>query len=219
MDDQQNLAARVAALETTVMRLLKEFLPPVTARLEALEGEQGTLSKTAESKKHTRKPMTYEVYLDVKRLYDQGVEEKQIAQDLDIPYSTVRAYLTMPPTKRARLQLKYEARLQTEETTASPSEVSPSEGVASGVTPSEDVTAASFEENTPVSASTEESSVASRSMYEWQKWTEAQRKRGDPPCGLLDKVAVITMLGERVTDLAKDIDWGRVCNWMYLGSE
>lgn len=96
---------RVAQLEQQLAALISQFLPPILERLEKLESGQVT-APAPNTKVRKRKAMTAEMYDAVKYLSEHGRTDKDISQELNIPYTTVRAYLRLPADKLAELRRK-----------------------------------------------------------------------------------------------------------------
>lgn len=107
VEQVQQLEARVTQLEQVVQALLNQFLPPVTARLAALE--QSTVTPAAPAKEKTKRhPTTYAMYQKVVALRDAGRTDKEIADQLGIPYTTVRGYFSMTAERIRQLKAKAE---------------------------------------------------------------------------------------------------------------
>lgn len=109
------LEAQVRDLHNIVNRLLTEFLPPVCARIAALEKRDAGTANPAPADpsasataapKHKRQATSYAMYMSVKKLHDLGYEPKIISKELGIPYTTVRSYIQMEPEKVEKLKEK-----------------------------------------------------------------------------------------------------------------
>lgn len=94
---------RVAQLEQQLDALITRFLPPILERLEKLEAGQKSAPATSARK---RKAMTAEMYDAVKYLSKHGRTDKEISTELNIPYTTVRAYLRLSPERVTELRRK-----------------------------------------------------------------------------------------------------------------
>lgn len=94
---------RVAQLEEQLTALITRFLPPILERLEKLEAGQTTAPAPATRK---RKPLTAETYDMVKYLSKHGRTDREISEELKIPYTTVRAYIRLTPERVTKLRHK-----------------------------------------------------------------------------------------------------------------
>lgn len=113
----QDLANRVALLEATANALIKQFLPPVTARIGALETTTSELQETLAAIRHAmenasdavvketgtrikkRTALTYEMFVEVQRLRQAGNTQAAIARALGLPQSTVSTYCRLSPKR------------------------------------------------------------------------------------------------------------------------
>ena len=102
---------RVAQLEQQLAALVGQFLPPILERLEKLESGQ-VAAPAPTTKVRKRKAMTAEMYDAVKYLSEHGRTDKEISEELNIPYTTVRAYLRLPADKLAELRRKHVANVK-----------------------------------------------------------------------------------------------------------
>lgn len=94
---------RVAQLEQQLDALITRFLPPIMERLEKLEAGRTTAPSTSTRK---RKALTAEMYDAVRHLSKHGRTDKEISEELKIPYTTVRAYLRLSPERVTELRRK-----------------------------------------------------------------------------------------------------------------
>lgn len=110
------MQSRIEQLEYQLNALITQFLPPVLSRLEALE----TAAKEKEGVVKKRHPLTADVYDTVCHLNEHGMSEKDIAKELNLPYTTVRAYLRLSPERVTKLRAKQiaQVRQQTSERAA-----------------------------------------------------------------------------------------------------
>lgn len=236
---------RVAQLESAMQTLLTQFLPPVNTAiaglrsdLEALRQKVAALEGAAtlavpsnpEPGPRKRRPMTYQAYCLVQKLLAQGLTEKEIAQQTDIPYTTVRVYSSMPQERVDVLRQK-EGELAAVATAASVSAaVERGDYAADQSKQAQAAPPPVVPEAAPATAVPAASALApidaprSPAPYGdvgWYEWTmdDKEKARTVPdyrPCPAHFILSVMYMSGEIEREvLARAVDWanGGVARW------
>lgn len=111
-DREKELEQRIDNLESAFRDLVQRFLPPVMHRLQTLEARINRVDKPSSGPRryqHTN----YATWRAVQERLGT-MSYMQIAKDLDVPYSTVRIYIAMPPEKVAQLRAIAEAEAKAE---------------------------------------------------------------------------------------------------------
>lgn len=99
---EKELEQRVTNLEAALRDLVQRFLPPVMHRLQTLEARINRVDKPSSGPRRYRHT-NYATWRAVQERFGT-MSYMQISKDLDIPYSTVRLYIAMPPEKVAQLR-------------------------------------------------------------------------------------------------------------------
>jgi len=81
-------------LPKELIEQLKRSIDALDKKFEILTDRIDNVEKTQQVIILTRQPMSYSTYLKVKGLREAGFNQAEICRELNIPYSTIRRYLS-----------------------------------------------------------------------------------------------------------------------------
>ena len=240
MDNSQQvsiLEQRLAVAEDAINKLITQFLPPVTERLKNLEQavlalQAAPAPAAAPAIEKKRKAMTADMYDTIKHWADAGKTEKEIAEQLSVPYTTVRAYLRLTQERIAALYAKRDKAKAQESKKKASQQVSPQPQEAAPTQPSapvDDIVEADYTE-TPQQCFQVECAQSPEPFggAGWWEWSEDnkrfaltnQQADGYPCYYPVDRNTMITVqyMNEQVQKgiMSQDVDWtpdGGVLRW------
>lgn len=104
-----NLSIRLDALDVIVKDIVKTVIPNITQKLDQFES---SIKQTPEGQKlppirtgYTRR--TYQEYLQIQRMRQEGVSLNKISHMLNRPYSTIRNYANISQSEVELLKSEY----------------------------------------------------------------------------------------------------------------
>jgi DNA-binding NarL/FixJ family response regulator len=100
---------RVEALDCIVRDIVKKFIPNITKKLDQFENliKQTSAGKNLDIIRIGYTRRTYQEYLQVRRMMQEGVSLNKISQMLSRPYSTIRNYANISQSEIELLKSEY----------------------------------------------------------------------------------------------------------------
>ncbi|MDR2352616.1 MAG: hypothetical protein LBF22_05540 [Deltaproteobacteria bacterium] len=104
-----HLSMRVEALDCIVRDIVKKFIPNITKKLDQFENliKQTSAGKNLDIIRIGYTRRTYQEYLQVRRMMQEGVSLNKISQMLSRPYSTIRNYANISQSEIELLKSEY----------------------------------------------------------------------------------------------------------------
>lgn len=110
---ESNINAQINTIEAQDKRMvsINDSIFSLIKRIQVIENHEFNDTPEVEKPKSTKRQQTdYPTYVKTKSLSDSGMTEKEIAAEMGIPYTTVRAYLRWTDEQAARKKQQWDAK-------------------------------------------------------------------------------------------------------------